>query len=449
MLAFSVLTLMQWRESLWLDETTTAKVAQSSIAYYFHDFAPTDFHPPLYYLTTKYFTRLVGVSDLNVRIPSLVAGLLTIVCVYVIARKYDDKQADIVAALMGCSPLFLYYAMEARMYALVTLLVSAAILALQQKKMVYFMLLAAASYLTHYFALLMIPVYWYLLKKRPSSWKYLLGSSVPFLLWTPLLLRQLAFAQANLSPAWSSVIGALTLKNVALIPLKFLWGRIGLDPIWLYMGISVIAVYLWLYLVAVLKKNQPKAFNLLVAWLLIPIALTIALAVVTPVLQYFRLLLVLPALVLITGIGIGSLGSVKAKTAALLVAFSISLFAWQTYVATPRYHRENWKGATLFVKAQATMGDFIVFSFPGIPDPWLYYGRDDLRAVGLNLLDEQLDLRSNRIFYVTYAQELFDPNNVIVQKIEQAGYNEIGFRDFNGVGKVRIFERKQVFAGNL
>jgi hypothetical protein len=201
-----------------------------------------------------------------------------------------------------------------------------------------------------------------------------------------------------------------------------------------------------LYVAAALKAKHAKAFRVLFAWLCIPIAITIGLAIVTPVMQYFRLLFVLPAFVLITSLGIGSLGSVKSRTAALLVAFSLSLFAWQTYIATPNYHRENWKGAALYIKAQTSKSDQVVFSFPGIPDPWLYYGRSDVSALGMQVLEEQLDLRSPRIFYVDYARELFDPNNVIQNKIEQAGYSEIGFRDFNGVGKVRIFERKQVFA---
>jgi uncharacterized membrane protein len=437
---------MQWQESLWLDETTTGKVAQSTLGYYFRDFAPTDFHPPLYYLTTKGFAHVVGVSDLNLRIPSLIASMLTIVCVYFIAKKFAPKQADIAAALMSCSPLFIYYAMEARMYALVTLLVTASVLALLHKKMVYFVALSAASYLTHYFALFMIPVYALIMRKNHISWKYLAGSLVPIIAWIPFLIRQLGFAQENLSPAWSSVIGALSVKNIALIPLKFLWGRIGLDPLWAYAAISVIAFYLWLYVAAALKAKHAKAFRVLFAWLCIPIAITIGLAIVTPVMQYFRLLFVLPAFVLITSLGIGSLGSVKSRTAALLVAFSLSLFAWQTYIATPNYHRENWKGAALYIKAQTSKSDQVVFSFPGIPDPWLYYGRSDVSALGMQVLEEQLDLRSPRIFYVDYARELFDPNNVIQNKIEQAGYSEIGFRDFNGVGKVRIFERKQVFA---
>lgn len=440
---------MQWQESLWLDETTTAKIAQSSTTYYIRDFAPTDFHPPMYYLTTKGFTQLVGVSDLNLRIPSLLASMLTIVCVYYIAKKFDAKQADIAAALMSCSPFFIYYAMEARMYALVTLLVAAAVLALMNKKMITFMVLAAASYLTHYFALFMIPVYALIMRKNHITWKHLAGSLVPFIVWTPILVQQLGFAQENLSPAWSSVIGALSLKNVALVPLKFLWGRIGLDPLWLYLSISVIAFYLWSYLVSALKSKHKQAFGVLLVWLIIPISFTIGLALFTPVMQYFRLLLVLPAFVLITGLGIGSLRSVKSRTVALLVAFSLSLFAWQTYIGTPRYHRENWKAAVLYVKAQASTSDNVVFSFPGIPDPWLYYGRSDVHAVGMDTLEEQLDLRAPRIFYVDYARELFDPNNSIQNKIKQAGYSEIGFRDFNGVGKVRIFERKQIFAGTL
>lgn len=446
LVAFSVLTLMQWQESLWLDETTTAKVAKRSLAYYFSEFAPTDFHPPLYYLTTKGFTQLVGVNDFSLRIPSLLAGMLTLLCVYAIAKKLNSKQADIAAGLASCSPLLLYYAFEARMYALTAFLVAASLLALLNKKMFAFAMLAMSSYFTHYFALSMIPVYAYIVHRDKISGKFLVASIVPFAAWLPMLSKQLAFASDHLSPAWASVIGALTFKNVALVPLKFLWGRIGLDPLWLYAGVSVVVVYLWLYVAASLRKSKPQVFKLLFLWLTVPIALTLAVAVFSPVMQYFRLLFVLPGLVLLTALGIEQLRSIKARTGALMLAFSISLFSWQTYVGTPRYHRENWKEAISFIELQARPSDSVVFSFPGIPDPWLHYSRSQVVALGMGDLRDHINLRSPRIFYVEYARDLFDPQESIRQKLEQAGYGEIGFRDFNGVGNVRIFERKQVFA---
>ena len=43
-----VLRLISIKQSLWLDEATTALVSQRSILDYFTNFALGDFHPPVY-----------------------------------------------------------------------------------------------------------------------------------------------------------------------------------------------------------------------------------------------------------------------------------------------------------------------------------------------------------------------------------------------------------------
>lgn len=447
--AFAVLTLLQWKESLWLDEATTGKVAQATIGYYFQEFAPTDFHPPVYYVLTKGIVQLTGISDIALRLPSLLAGALTIYCVYLIAKKLDPEHVDIAVALASCSPLLLYYSFEARMYALTMFLVTASMYLLMSKKWKTFLLFSASSYLTHYFALLMIPVYLLIAPRKIKPLSYIFGGLVPFAIWTPMLLKQLKFASENLTPAWASVIGALNLKNVVLIPAKMLWGRIGLDPLWIYAIASGILVYIWLFMVLRYSKNKSQAVKPLIIWLVVPAALAVCLALVAPVLQYFRLLFVVPAFILLTAFGIGDLPSIKSRAAALLIAFSVSLFAWQTYIGTPQYHRENWKDAISYINAQVQTADSVVFSFPGVPDPWIYYSQSSISASGISGLIQGDVLRSPRIFYVNYAQELFDPDEKIISRMVQAGYSEISFREFNGVGSVKIFERKQVFASSI
>ena len=64
-------------QSVWLDESTTAKVVRmfdyTGIVKYF---SPYDFHPPLYYLFMKLWTQVAGYSELALRLPSVIFSLV-------------------------------------------------------------------------------------------------------------------------------------------------------------------------------------------------------------------------------------------------------------------------------------------------------------------------------------------------------------------------------------
>ena len=73
-----IFRLISLNQSLWLDEATTALVARMPIADFFTKFMPADFHPPLYYIVVHFWVRLFGASEISLRIPSIIFGILTI-----------------------------------------------------------------------------------------------------------------------------------------------------------------------------------------------------------------------------------------------------------------------------------------------------------------------------------------------------------------------------------
>ncbi len=121
------LRLISLNQSLWLDEATTAIVARDySWGDFLGKFLPADFHPPLYYVLVKLFAGLINnYSEVAIRTPSVIFGLLTVFLVYKIGEKIKNERLGLFSSLLlAVSPLHIYYSQEARIYVLTTFFVS-------------------------------------------------------------------------------------------------------------------------------------------------------------------------------------------------------------------------------------------------------------------------------------------------------------------------------------
>lgn len=123
-----------------------------------------DVHPPLYYLILKLSTSLVGDSPAALRLPSILAAAgLVALGAGPVRRIWDARTGWIFSALSLFSSGILCFAQETRMYALATLLVTAAALygalAVREGRRADFVVLGlvtGAASLTHYFALVAV-----------------------------------------------------------------------------------------------------------------------------------------------------------------------------------------------------------------------------------------------------------------------------------------------------
>lgn len=112
------------RLSLWLDEGFSLLYASQpwrTVAGLDGFYSP---HPTGYFLLTK-VAMLALPETLAGRLISLVCGALTLPVFFLLARKILDRTGALVATgVLALSPIHLYYTQEARMYALVVLLVA-------------------------------------------------------------------------------------------------------------------------------------------------------------------------------------------------------------------------------------------------------------------------------------------------------------------------------------
>ena len=151
--------------ALWLDEALTVDIARLPL----HDL-PTrlrhDGAPPLFYVLLHFWMGIFGQSDEATRSLSGVIGVVTLPVAWLAAKEFAGRSvAWTTLVLLASAPFAVYYATEARMYALVIFLTACGLLALRRAvltpragNLVAVALLTAALMYTQYWSLYLIAV---------------------------------------------------------------------------------------------------------------------------------------------------------------------------------------------------------------------------------------------------------------------------------------------------
>jgi GT2 family glycosyltransferase len=189
-----------------------------------------NWNAPLYWIVLHFWTMLAGVSEFSLRLPSAVFSFLTVVLTYRLGlRLFGRRTAWLAASLAGLSSFHLWYAQEARDYALVVLLgtLSSYLLlkALRQdglEKWLGFAVAALAAVYTNYFALFLVAAQLlyagFVLRRR--AWKAGLVAGVialGFCSYLPLFLSKFgAIARGFWVPKPDGAALLITLQNYML-----------------------------------------------------------------------------------------------------------------------------------------------------------------------------------------------------------------------------------------
>ena len=157
----TVLRLASTR-GLWVDEAISVRQAQMPFGDMMTDLRSTDVHPPLHHAVLWVTVRLLGTSELAVRLPSIIAGVALVPALLWTGRvTYDRRTGWLAAGFATIAPFLVWYSQEARMYTLfmlfATLAVGAQVQAIRRGHRADWLLYAAtttALLWTQYFALL-------------------------------------------------------------------------------------------------------------------------------------------------------------------------------------------------------------------------------------------------------------------------------------------------------
>lgn len=164
-LAFALRAYLLDGQSLWYDEGISAAMAPRSLPL-ITAAAASDIHPPLYYYLSHIWWLVAGDSEYSLRFLSVVCGVLLVPVMMVVGRSiFGSLVASIAGILVATSPLLIYYSQEARMYALLMLLVAGLMYLVSRPRPYAAAWWAAAIFVTsvlslytHYLAISIIPV---------------------------------------------------------------------------------------------------------------------------------------------------------------------------------------------------------------------------------------------------------------------------------------------------
>lgn len=408
--------LISLNQSLWLDESTTALVAKMSLSDFFLKFMPADFHPPLHYLVTTMWSSVFGISEVTLRMPSVIFGALSVFVIYLVAKELKQKWPIVPALFLATSGLHIYYSQEARMYAMATFLVLLTVLFFLKRKWLWLSLSLSLLFLTDYLSVLIIPAifiytFFYSRKDLKKMFYSLIPLGLTVAIWLPTFLNQLSngFSVKENMSGWWGILGSVSFKNIILIPVKFIIGRISFDDKTVYFVIAAVLLGLYGYFIT-------RAKNKLVwSWFLICFVLGVLISFFIPTLTYFRYLFILPAFYLLI--------SENANKLIVTLVLAINLITSGIYLFNSNFHRENWRELPNYVGQ-----DVIVLSTSSQREALTYYGIDD------NVLPkEELSQKNNEVWLSRYVWDVFDLSDSTRKYIENLGYNWSGEVNLNGL----------------
>ncbi len=408
-------------QSLWYDEGNSARIAERSLALIVAG-AAGDIHPPLYYIALKYWRAVFGEGEAALRAFSAACSVLIVPCAYLLGRDAFDRRAGLVAAfLLAVMPFAIYYAQEARMYALLALCAAAstwAVLRMAHRRstpatccaptadrpsLPFALLYAtatAAGLWTHYaYPFVMIAqgmAYLALAQlsacaarlRRDALMRYVLANIVAiaiFLPWLPVAIRQVqgwgverpayAFGAALLDAYRALIVGRTLPPDSALLP-------VGLFTACVALGVG-------------LGRREALAERLaMLALMGAPPILLLALGLYREAYLKFLLVCVLPLCILaargvaaVVDEGMAMVAarrkrahplSAPALTAALALIPAATLIpSLRNLYDNPAYARDDYRGIRQLIAADARPDDAVLFLAPNQWEVFTYYQRDD------------------------------------------------------------------------
>lgn len=188
----------------WFDEAYTYQIANLPLKE-LTAATLTDNNPPFYYLLIHFILK-ISQNETIIRLPSLVASLISIFVVYKLGQKITHQRTALLAAtLFVISPLTIYLSTEARPHSLAILATMLTIYyffnLITKPKTANFVQFGAIFTLglyTHYYlALLVLPLTWLFLKnKRPFFKTWLLTTSASLAILIPWLIISAKYQHA-------------------------------------------------------------------------------------------------------------------------------------------------------------------------------------------------------------------------------------------------------------
>ena len=326
----------------------------------------------------------IGDSDWLLRVPAVLAGVLTVPLVFKLGQFYFSDKVGLVAAFVfAINPYQVWYGQELKLYALLPLAAAGVMFAFCQMvqsggrrgigALIFFNLLGLPA---HYFLFLISTVqFLYLLitlrRTYPLLRRWVLAQVIgvsPLLLWWLFIIQRQHYAVGvgwAPRPHWFDPL--LTLWNFAYM----YTGELSLITI---AALAVMAVGLGLGLFQAWRR--PVWGWLLILWLLFPIIVTVLMSFLSPISFYVDryFLIITPVLTILTVAGLLSLPSLKLGWGLLLVFVALTAFGlWRVYFDRTLFSKEDWRTLAHRLDAQTQSTQMVITCLDGHRLSFEYY----------------------------------------------------------------------------
>jgi 4-amino-4-deoxy-L-arabinose transferase-like glycosyltransferase len=408
LLALAVRLIGLGSKSLWMDETHSFYFASQPLSSLFSQLC--DPHPPGYY-ALLHLVLALGQNEYWLRLPSVIAATLTVPLIYTLSRdlgpaleiKGLDRHIGLLSALLlAVAPLHVWYAQEARMYALVTLLGLCAVLlavrsAAQERiwSLLGYVLAATAALLVDQTALLPLLLanllwVWIWMRHKQSgaagSWQLvrwvglqLIVGSAFWLWWSQALFR----SEVDGNVFYQLTMVQLVLERSGLsIDLTKLWWA-GIAGALLVVGVSALS------LVLLVRSRWSEKLTRLVALGLVLFFVLLTVGSAVPRLYTFKRLVISlwPYVMVLCAWAMQRL-QLKRWQISTLVIFSLALCAVNIFWAP----KQPWRDIVSLVEAELGPNDVLWVDELAVP-AFDYYANDTIewsiwRASQLNAVAE-------------------------------------------------------------
>ncbi len=423
-------------QSFWNDEGNAARLAERSLPLIVKG-AAMDIHPPGYYLLLHFWQSAAGSTEFALRAFSALCSLLTVAVVAALGRRLGGRRAAALAALlMGLHPLAVYYAQEARMYALLGLLAALTLWMGERllEKEGHGTAIAMAATLilglyTHYAYLFVIAAvngaYLALLPQRAYRARFRLwmgvqaGAAIAFLPWLPHLARLATWKPPDLTGS-----GAFAHLWRALL--------VGITHPFPPARLLPIAGFLTVWGIAHGLRRHP--FLTLSAILLLVGPPMLFLATGSYRAAYLKFLLVsLPALVALESAPAGSRS--LAGRGLLFLLMGALLFPQMTALRhlyhDPAYRRSDYRGVAARIIAEGRPGDAIALNAPNQWEVFTYYYHGPLPVFPAPYHPDEREARAwlatlldghDRLFVLYWGEQEADPQQRLKRGLATTAY---------------------------
>ncbi len=350
-----------------------------------------------YYLLMHVLIGAFGNGLLVLRLPSAVAAMATVALVAAIGlRLFDRRVAAIAGVLTAVSVPLVFWAQAARGYALMVAFVCGGFLAFialadetRDRRarragpwIAYVVLMALACY-SSFVAVLVVPAQLLALGRRPAAARRLLSALVAVAVCCiPLMVLAVRRGSGQLFwvPRPSHKVDTQVLESLTSAGLQPSFHRTASTYVLLALTVAVVVAIAAGALWALGRGWLRWETGMILAWLVVPVALTFVYSLLAqPLLQPRNLLICVPALGLLLALVLGDARMPPVVAAGALVVI-VGLRAWQvgaSYGVSP----EPWRAVTADILARAHPGDCIAFYPEDARNPFQYYVGSDAAAL--------------------------------------------------------------------